>query len=229
MPLTHSDNSSLVHKQSEVLSVENAPIRITRRTSCLGGPNITDPDDCFIYLVDLESHKVLIDAGLGRSTDRILSNLNQLGLQNHSIDLIVLTHEHADHVGGAAPLRDRCKAKIAAHEKAIPAIRQGNPKATAADMYGITIPPTPVDISLTGDAGSVPVGDGRLHFLHTPGHTPGSIVLYYRDGDRRVLFGQDLHGPFNRAWGSSIKQWRTSLNLVLALEADILCEGHMGV
>jgi glyoxylase-like metal-dependent hydrolase (beta-lactamase superfamily II) len=209
--------------------VENAPIRITRHTYCVGGPNITDPDDCFIYLVDLESHRVLIDAGLGRSPDRILFNLNQLGLQNLSIDLIVLTHEHADHVGGAAALRERCKAKIAAHEKAIPAIRQGNPKATAADMYGIEVAPTPVDISLTSDAGSVPIGDGRLHYLHTPGHTPGSIILYYQDGERRVLFGQDLHGPFNRAWGSSIKQWRTSMNLVLALEADILCEGHMGV
>jgi hypothetical protein len=53
--------------------------------------------------------------------------------------------------------------------------------------------------------------------------------LYFSDGDRRVLFGQDLHGPFKSAWGSDIKQWQTSMKLVLALEADILCEGHYGV
>ncbi|MFX0168007.1 MAG: MBL fold metallo-hydrolase [Candidatus Hodarchaeota archaeon] len=209
--------------------MENAPIRITRHTYCVGGPNITDPDDCFIYLIDLEGYYILIDAGLGRSIDRILRNINQLGIQTHNIDLIVLTHEHADHIGGAAALRTRCNAKIAAHEEAASAISQGNPHATGAEMYRLELVPTPVDVSLSSDAGAVPIGDGRLRFLHTPGHTPGSIVLYYNDGDRRVLFGQDLHGPFNTAWGSNIKQWRTSMNLVLALKADILCEGHMGV
>lgn len=209
--------------------MENVPLRITRHTYCIGGPNITDPDDCFIYLINIDGHLVMIDAGIGRSTDRLLANIKQFGLNVKDVELCILTHEHVDHVGGAAPLQSRLKFKISAHEKAARAITQGDPIVSAANYYGLPLAPTPIDFILTGDAGSVPIGDSGLHYLHTPGHTPGSIVLYYADGERRVLFGQDLHGPFNAAWGSNISEWRTSMNLVLALEADILCEGHYGV
>jgi glyoxylase-like metal-dependent hydrolase (beta-lactamase superfamily II) len=209
--------------------VENAPQRITRHTYCIGGPNITDPDDCYIYLVDLANHLVLIDAGIGRSTDRLLANMNKLGIDPAKLELLILTHEHVDHIGGAVPLHTRLEFKIAAHEKAIRTISQGDPIATAANAYRVQVEPTPIDVVLDKDAGVVPIGKKQLHYLHTPGHTPGSIVLYFTDGNRRVLFGQDLHGPFNSAWGSDISQWRTSMKLVLALEADILCEGHYGV
>ncbi|MDD4775261.1 MAG: Zn-dependent hydrolase, partial [Syntrophomonas sp.] len=46
---------------------------------------------------------------------------------------------------------------------------------------------------------------------------------------RRVLFGQDIHGPFNKGWGSDLKQWRVSMQALLDLDADILCEGHFGI
>ncbi len=140
-----------------------------------------------------------------------------------------MTHEHADHIGGAQPLRSRLTFQIAAHERAAKVISKGDTVASAANYYQVEVAPTPIDVPLTDDAGSIPIGKGRLKYLHTPGHTPGSIVLYFNDGDRRILFGQDLHGPFNSSWGSDIKQWRTSMQLVLALEADILCEGHYGV
>jgi len=153
--------------------VETPPLRITRNTYCIGGPNITDPDDCFIYLVDLEGHLVIIDAGIGRSTDRLLANIKQLKLNPKKIELLILTHEHADHIGGAVPLQKRLKFKIAAHEKADRVISEGDSIASAADAYGISISPTPIDVTLSGDKGTVPVGNGALHYLHTPGHTPG--------------------------------------------------------
>ena len=65
--------------------------------------------------------------------------------------------------------------------------------------------------------------------LHTPGHTRGGISVYVDIGDVRVLFGQDIHGPFNKEWGSDMNQWRNSMQTLLNLEADILCEGHFGI
>ena len=209
--------------------MESAPIRITRNTYCVGGPASSDTSDCYIYVVDLGGSLVLVDAGAGRSVDRILRNITQLGLKPENIVLLVLTHEHIDHIGGAAAIRARVGCKVAAHQIAVPAITKANLVITAAQVYGMPLQPCPIDISLTGDAGPVPIDSKALRYLHTPGHTPGSIVLYVNDGERRVLFGQDLHGPFNPAWGSQIDQWRTSMQLVLALEADILCEGHYGV
>jgi len=102
--------------------VENAPIRITRNTYCVGGPASSDISDCYIYLVDLGGPLVLIDAGAGRSVDRILRNIGHIGLKPENVVLLVLTHEHIDHVGGAATIRARLGCQVAAHQAAVPAI-----------------------------------------------------------------------------------------------------------
>jgi len=206
-----------------------APVRITRHVYCVGGPNITDPYDCLVYLVDLDGSLVLVDAGAGRSVEAILNNIGRMGLSPGNVSLLVLTHEHIDHVGGAAGLRGRLGCKVAAHKDAAPAIEKGNQTVSAARLYGLNVTPCPVDFPLMGEEGELPESRSALRYLHTPGHTPGSIVLYFDDGGRRVLFGQDLHGPFSPAWGSDISQWRASMERVLALEADILCEGHYGI
>lgn len=45
----------------------------------------------------------------------------------------------------------------------------------------------------------------------------------------RILFGQDIHGPFDPSWGSNMKLWRDSMRKLINLNADILCEGHFGI
>jgi glyoxylase-like metal-dependent hydrolase (beta-lactamase superfamily II) len=45
----------------------------------------------------------------------------------------------------------------------------------------------------------------------------------------KVLFGQDIHGPFYASFGSDLDAWGTSMRKLLELEADILCEGHFGI
>ena len=65
--------------------------------------------------------------------------------------------------------------------------------------------------------------------LHTPGHTPGSISVYIDTPEGRVLFGQDIHGPFSPSWDSDMVEWRRSMRKLLDLEADFLCEGHAGI
>jgi glyoxylase-like metal-dependent hydrolase (beta-lactamase superfamily II) len=209
--------------------MEKVPLRITRNSYCVGGPNLTDSGDCFIYMVNVGGPLILVDAGLGRSIDQIITNIGHLKCKPENVSLLVLTHEHIDHIGGAAGIRKRLGCQVAAHQIAVPVITKGDSEVSAAKYYGVSLTPCPVDMSFVGDAGLVPIGNSALHYVHTPGHTPGSIILYFDDGDRRVLFGQDLHGPFNAEWGSDIEQWRTSMQLVLALEADILCEGHYGV
>ena len=65
--------------------------------------------------------------------------------------------------------------------------------------------------------------------LHTPGHSPGSISLYLDKEDERILFGQDIHGPFLADFGANMSHWRESMEILLELNADILCEGHFGI
>jgi glyoxylase-like metal-dependent hydrolase (beta-lactamase superfamily II) len=96
-------------------------------------------------------------------------------------------------------------------------------------MYGVDYKPVKVDTILKGEREEMLLGDLKFNFLHTPGHTPGSISVYIDTKDGRVLFGQDIHGPFSPAWGSNLEAWRESMHKLIDLKADVLCEGHAGV
>jgi len=195
----------------------------------IDGSGITSVDDAAIYLIDFEGNLVLIDAGAGKSFSQIVRNIEMIGLNPANISDLILTHCHIDHIGSAPFFNDRYGTKILIHELDANAIENGDSLKTAANWYRTTFPPTKVDRKLSGSHEILRFGQEELHCLHTPGHTPGSISLYLDREGKRVLFGQDIHGPFNAAFGSDIEAWKESMQILLALNADILCEGHFGI
>ena len=195
----------------------------------IGGPNVTQADDAAVYLIDFAGELVLFDAGAGGSSSQLVRNMEMLGLDPKALSSVILTHCHIDHIGSAAFFRQKYGAKIVIHELDAKALETGDSVRTAANWYGTTFPPTKIDRKLTGAQETLTFGSEELHCLHTPGHTPGSIALYLDREGKRVLFGQDIHGPFYKAFGSDISAWKKSMQTLLALEADILCEGHFGI
>jgi glyoxylase-like metal-dependent hydrolase (beta-lactamase superfamily II) len=91
------------------------------------------------------------------------------------------------------------------------------------------MPPLPVDVRLCGSTGEIHLGQRGITAIHTPGHTPGSVVYLMESDGQRVLFGQDVHGPLHDDFLSDADAYHKSLNRLLELDADILCEGHFGV
>jgi glyoxylase-like metal-dependent hydrolase (beta-lactamase superfamily II) len=201
---------------------------IAERVFQVGGAGLSNGSDCLVYALDL-GEPVLIDCGCGPSWPRIRSNMINAGLDPDQLHTLVLTHAHVDHIGAAARIASESGCKVVAHTLDADAIESGDPSRTAADWYGIRLSPMRVDERMNGATHSLPFSRGVLQLLHTPGHTPGSIVAWLDTAEGRVLFGQDIHGPFDPAFGSDIDQWRDSMQQVLSLEADILCEGHYGV
>ena len=63
----------------------------------------------------------------------------------------------------------------------------------------------------------------ELKIVHIPGHTPGSIAAYLDIDGQRVLFGQDIHGPYLPQWGADREQARASLLKLIGVKADVLC------
>jgi len=202
---------------------------ICDRVYAVGGPGLSAPEDACVYLVDAGVELVMIDAGLGHGLNRIEENIRSFGFLPARIWHVVATHCHIDHIGGLAALQERYGVKIIAHELDRAGIEGEDNDLTAASMYGVDYRPVKVDVPLKGDLEQLMLGDLQFSFLHTPGHTPGSICVYIDTADGRVLFGQDIHGPFSPAWGSDLAQWRRSMEKLLALRADVLCEGHAGV
>jgi glyoxylase-like metal-dependent hydrolase (beta-lactamase superfamily II) len=210
--------------------MSDKPIEIISGIYCVGGSELSHPQDALVYLVKGEERTALIDTGAGKGSAVIWENIKTAGVNPEDLTYLILTHGHVDHIGGAAFFKERSRCLTVAHELDQEAIETGDPILTAASWYGLDLPPIKVDRVLKVKTGELPLGQNEnLICLHTPGHTPGSISLYIDREDQRILFGQDIHGPFSRAFGSNLSDWENSMKDLLNLKADILCEGHFGV
>lgn len=195
----------------------------------VGGPDLSAPEDCNVYLLENEGELLMIDCGCGLSVERIFLNMEKLWLSPGDIGTLILTHAHVDHGGGAAEIVSRVGARVIAHRGDVDALEGRDIVKTAAGLYGIDYKPVRVDRVVDGEKETVNLGRQELQLLHTPGHTQGSIVVWGDFPGGRVLFGQDIHGPINPSWGSDWDQWQASLKKLLQLKADYLGEGHYGI
>ncbi len=206
---------------------ETAPRRLADKVFMVGGPDLSDPRDCLCYLLAGERARVLIDCGAGPSARRILDLASSVCEQ--PLTHLYLTHNHIDHAGGAAQIKRLTGCQVLIHALDAPALAQGDPVRSAASWYGLPLESLTADL-LLGEEDVLQIAENlSLNILHTPGHTPGSTAAWCQVEGQRVLFGQDIHGPFSPAFGSDLGQWRRSMDKLMALRADILAEGHYGV
>ena len=200
--------------------------QVTDRIFQVGGGAYSSPSDCLVYAIDV-GEVVLLDCGCGPSWPRIRSNVSEAGLGE--VSTLLLTHAHVDHIGAAPAVARETGCRVVAHELDADAIETGDERLTAAGWYGLTLETMSVDHRMQGREESLVFPEGTLELLHTPGHTPGSIVAWMETERGRVLFGQDVHGPFSPAFGSDVGAWRESMQELMDLDAEILCEGHYGI
>ncbi|MBE0480106.1 MAG: MBL fold metallo-hydrolase [Dehalococcoidia bacterium] len=201
------------------------PSRVWKDVYIIGSSEISHPYDCSVYLVDA-GELLLVDSGAGLSFDRLVAGMKLLGFDPDRVTTVLATHAHIDHIGSLAAFRDK-GAKIIAHCLDAPAIEEG--RGVAAEAYGIDYAPCPVDRRINLPEEVVAVGNLEITVVHVPGHTPGSVAAYLDIDGERVLFGQDIHGPYYPEWGADPVTARDSLQKLIDLKADILCEGHFGV
>jgi glyoxylase-like metal-dependent hydrolase (beta-lactamase superfamily II) len=208
--------------------VKKDDLFITEGVYMVAGDSISFAEDAAAFLVLLDE-PVLIDTGAGRSIKKVIENIKTVGVDPASIEKVIITHCHIDHIGGMPYLKEKFGVRFYMHRDDAGPIEVGDSVVTAAGMYGTTFPPTPVDATFSEPEFILEVGNNKIHLLHTPGHTPGSISPYVDIDETRVLFAQDVHGPFLDVFGSDLQKWRESMEKLLALNPDILCEGHFGI
>jgi len=202
------------------------PFRIYQDIYIIGSAEISHPYDCCVYLIDA-GELVLIDSGAGQSFNRLVDNIATLGLAPEKISTVLVTHRHIDHIGSLVRFKQNYSAKIVAHELDAKAIETG--KGTGAELYRVSYEPCQVDVKLQEEEEKLIFGEHEFIALHIPGHTRGSIAIYTDMGGKRILFGQDIHGPYEAMWGGEPEKAIVSLRKLIDLKADILCEGHFGI
>jgi metallo-beta-lactamase class B len=202
------------------------PFKVHKDVYILGSSDISHPYDCSIYLLDA-GDLVLIDSGAGTSFDKLVSNIKTLGLDPKKLKTVLVTHAHIDHIGSLHQFQKQFGAKIIAHELDADAIEGSG--GAAAEAYGVSYTPCKIDQRIKGAEETLKFGKHELKIVHIPGHTPGSIAAYVDIDNKRVLFGQDIHGPYYPEWGADPALAKLSLQKLIDLKADILCEGHFGI
>lgn len=113
-----------------------------------------------------------------------------------TVDLVVNTHWHSDHVGGNGLLQAR-GAAIAAGAPEAEALSRRDPGCCAAEYLDQPVAPYAVDIALD-DGELLRLGDTDWEVVRTPGHTPGHVALW--QPEERLLVVGDALSDYDVGW-----------------------------
>ena len=166
------------------------------------------------YLIDDEP-LTLVDTGpnSGKALDELQRQLEELGHPLESIELVILTHQHLDHLGLAEIVSERSGAEVAAIDVAVPffenfaddAERDDQHAAALMRAHGISddvvVALRSVSRSFRGwgshaqitrplrDGETLELRDRRLEVQHRPGHSPSDTLFW--DSERKILIAAD--------------------------------------
>jgi metallo-beta-lactamase class B len=197
----------------------------------------TEPAKVFdnLYFVGTKIHSswalttsegiILIDTLYDYASDEaIVGGLRKLGLDPAAVKYVIITHAHGDHVGGAKLMQDRFGSRIVmgapdwdSIEKSVNQYPNGKPKR---------------DIAAT-DGGKVSLGDTAVTLALTPGHTAGTVSMFFqvKDNGRPLTIAYSGGTAFNFPndvphFDTYIASQRKMAELAGSLNATVLMSNH---
>lgn len=219
-------------------------MRIHERIQIIGsgdsGFSITDPNDCTVYFLEGSEGCVLVDAGCGTNTDLIVQEIIRGGHRPEDVRMILLTHGHGDHAGGAARLSEVCHAKVYAMRDTAEYLSRGDEgklavrEAIAAGIYedGFRVPPCPV-VPLD-DGQILTAGDLEIRAWLTEGHCSGHGCYEVRLGGMTAVFAGDsvfCGGKISlqAIWDCDLQKYIETCYKLERLKPDLLLPSHGGI
>lgn len=136
---------------------------------------------------------VVVDPG--GPTEEVQAYLDQEKL---SLEWVLLTHGHGDHIFGVGELRGRAKKGVAISEGDAGCLTSAS--QNLSKHMGQAIDFAPAEHILM-DGEKLQVGGMTIEVIHTPGHTPGGCCFYVTEGEESILLSGDT--LFARSIGRS--------------------------
>jgi glyoxylase-like metal-dependent hydrolase (beta-lactamase superfamily II) len=164
-------------------------------------PNIYSSN---VYLIRGDWNKIddvnaLIDAGNDPNIVNVIKNYNT-GVGKKSVDKIILTHSHFDHIHAAKILKEHYKCEIYSYSKL---------DITDHKVFNNQL---------------IKLGDTNCYIFHTPGHSSDSISIYCPDN--LSIFTGDLPFIINSIGGTYTDEHIYSIKTILSLNIKTIYPGH---
>ncbi|MFT8314591.1 MAG: MBL fold metallo-hydrolase [Clostridium sp.] len=184
------------------------------------------------FLVSNGEKYILIDTGRKNKWKELKNKLDELGVNENSIDSLILTHTHFDHAENAYNIKENYKANLIVHKSEEDFIRNGNNpviKGTNLATGFITrilgeslrkfykYKAVTCDIVVEDNFNLVDLGF-EAYILHTPGHSIGSLSIIIDNeiaivGDTMFgVFRNSVFPPYAEDKITMIKSWKKLLN-----------------
>ena len=158
------------------------------------------------------------------SEEEIVGGLQKLGLDPATVKYVIISHAHADHVGGAKLMQDRFGSRIV----------MGGPDwdSIARSVNGYPLGKPKRDIT-ADDGQKITLGDTSVTLIATPGHTPGTLSMLFtvKDQGRPLNVAYSGGTAFNfpstpSNFETYIESQRKMAAAAAAFHATILMSNH---
>lgn len=179
-------------------------------------------NNCNTYLINGPTN-ILIDPGHLNLFAHVREGLGELGMDIDDIGLVITTHAHPDHMESLQLFKDS-PAQITVHEVAWQLVK----RMVRHLGPGMQINLEAFQPEFFLNEGDLVVSGVSLKIYHTPGHSPGSISIYWPE--KRALFTGDLIfkngvGRTDLPGGNG-KALKASIKRLGELDVEYLLSGH---
>ena len=179
-------------------------------------------NNCNTYLIRGEK-TALIDPGHSHHLKTLFYQMEGDSLSPEEVDLVILTHSHPDHFEGLEAFFDKPVRITMCREEERYLMESGK---HLFEMMRQSLPKFRIDFYLK--EGELHLGEKVFQIYQTPGHSPGSLSIYWPE--RKVLFTGDLvfYGGIGRTdfLEGNPKLIKESIERMSYLDTELLLPGH---
>jgi hydroxyacylglutathione hydrolase len=181
-------------------------------------------NNCNSYYVGGDA-RLLIDPGLLMSFPELVKGLSRDGVDIETIQRVLITHSHPDHFEAIQRFLDKPGVEILMAADEVRFMEEIGSKFYPA--FGLDVPEYRIDREL--ESGTIQLGGEEFEVILTPGHSPGSLCLYWPR--EKALFSGDL--IFSRNVGRTDfpggdgRLLKESIERISELDIEYLLPGHM--
>ncbi len=178
-------------------------------------------NNCNTCLIDAEK-RILIDPGHYHLFNHVKDELGRLSLTPQDIDVVIITHGHPDHMEGIRMFEDT-QTLIAISSLEMDFIKR------VAPHYGKALGISDFEPDILLQDGFLDIGNVHLEVIYSPGHSPGSVCLYWPEkktlitGD--VIFKEGI-GRTDLPGGNG-EELKESVLRLSKLDVEVVLPGHM--